>query len=291
MNYSIKKPGNNNNIVALWSSRRLPFEPKGWLYDMREALKNAINQLIVPKDSILTATYTSPIEESCDVDNILVYNVGPRVFKTTCLNGFLLERNFSAVPCLPEQPDFYSHYQQYALAPLNQQPLHWAAKNLLASWDNIVIPGSTFNAKPHVFWQLLKENPVSIFTGDIYENYFGIELKLSAPHSKRSNLAAIIKPMLDGIISAFHFYQGEQLDQVSKRLALMLSSNPKYISGLLLDRSLSLLGGRRLLWPFQKNVQWNPADDKCVVIKLICTYFEDNVPMRLSGKLFSVTSK
>ena len=145
--------------------------------------------------------------------------------------------------------------------------------------------------KPHVFWHLLKENPVSTFTDDIYEDYFGIELELSVPHNKVFNFAAIIKPMLDGIISAFHSYQGRQLNEICKRLAASLTASPDYIANLLLDKSFALLGSRSLLHPFQTNVQWNPVDDKCVVIKLLCTYFENESPLMLNGKLFSVTVK
>jgi len=291
MNYYIKNPKDNNNVVELWSSKRLPFEPKGWLYDMRETLRIAISQLVVYNGNILSATYTSPIEELCDVENILFYNVGTGRFKTTCLNGFLLERSFTAVPPPPDKLDFYLHYQRYASISQNQPPQHWTIKNVLASWDNVVIPKLTSDTKPHIFWHLLKENPVSIFTGDTYEKHFGVEVDLFVSRNNIFNSAAIIKPMLDGIISAFHSYQGGQLSEVSKRLAVTLPSNSNHISNLLMDNSLSVLGSRRLLYPYQNNVQWNPADDKCVVIKLVCTYLANNAPLRMNGKLFAVTSK
>jgi len=288
MNYSIKGPGDHNNIVELWSLKRLPFEPKGWLWDMRESLKTALNQLVVYDDRILAATYTSAVQELCDVENILFYNVGTGRFKKLCQKGFLLERSFNAVTHSSDKSQPYTNHQRYELVSQEQQPLHWAIKEVLASWENILIPKLTSSLKPHPFWLLIKEDSVSTYVTEKYNGYFGIELELFIPHSSTFNSAAIIKPMLDGIISAFHSYQGEQLDEVSKRLALALFLRSDYISALLLDTTLSIFGSRCVLHPFQKNVQWNPADDKCVVIKLICNYFKDNQPPRMSGKLFKV---
>jgi hypothetical protein len=90
MNYHIKYPEENCNVVELWSLKRLPFEPKDWLLDMRDSLRTAISQLIVNDSSILSATYTSPIEELCDVENILFYNVGTGRFKKALQEWFYI---------------------------------------------------------------------------------------------------------------------------------------------------------------------------------------------------------
>ena len=288
MNYYINFPKDNDNIAELWSVKRLPFEPKGWLFEMRESLKTAISQLNITDDHILAATYTSPIKGLCDVENILFYNVGTGRFKTVCQNGFLIERSFNTITVPVEKMQSYAHHQRYEFVSKNQQPLHWTMSDVLASWDHILLPTLTANSKPHLYWSLMKENPISTYGVTTYEGYFGIELELSIPPSHTFNFAAMIKPMLDGIISAFHSYQGEQLAEVSSRLSLSLSSQSDYISTLLLDTRLSILGNRCVLHPFLKNVQWNPADDKCVVIKLICNYCDDNEVSMMSGNLFKV---
>jgi hypothetical protein len=43
--YIVEKPNLNQGMAALWSSKRLPFEPKGWEKEMRDELKSAIKQL------------------------------------------------------------------------------------------------------------------------------------------------------------------------------------------------------------------------------------------------------
>lgn len=68
--------------------KAIAFEPKGWLYDLRESLRTAVGQLTVDDDSILNATYSSPINELCDVENVLFYNIGTGAFRSACQNGF-----------------------------------------------------------------------------------------------------------------------------------------------------------------------------------------------------------
>ena len=120
MNYYVKYPNENNNVVECWSLKRLPFEPKGWLYDMRESLKTAVGQLSVDSDRILSATYSSPIDELCDVENVLFYNIGAGAFKSACRNGFLLERSFEKVLSPAERSEEYPHYQKYEFKTKNQ---------------------------------------------------------------------------------------------------------------------------------------------------------------------------
>ena len=289
MSYYIKYPKDNNNVVECWSLKRLPFEPKGWLYDLRESLRTAVGQLTVDDDSILNATYSSPINELCDVENVLFYNIGTGAFRSACQNGFLLERSFAKVLPPTERLEDYPHYQKYEFKTKNQHPVNWAIKNTLAEWDNIVFDKLVASAKPHVFWRRFKENQVLVFVDGVYDGYYGIELELTLPKGNVVNSAAVVKPLLDGIISAFHAYEGDQLTEVTERLgAVFTDATPDYISKLIIDKKLSVLGSRCVLDPYQNFVQWNPADDKCVVIKLVCKYVEIGALPMVSGRLFAV---
>lgn len=289
MNYYVKYPNENNNVVECWSLKRLPFEPKGWLYDMRESLKAAVGQLSVDNDSILRGTYSSPINDLCDVENVLFYNIGTGAFKNACQYGFLLERRFEKILPPAELSEIYPHYQRYELKTKDQPSLGWTMKNTLASWDNIVFDKLVTSIKPHVFWRLFKENQVFVFGDDVYDGYYGIELELTMPKDNAINSAAVAKPLLDGIISAFHSYDGDQLAEVTRRLGTIFTDIAHdYISKLIIDKKLAVLGNRRVLHPYQNFVQWNPADDKCVVIKLICKYVESGVSPMVSGRLFEV---
>lgn len=289
MNYYVKYPNENNNVVECWSFKRVPFEPKGWLYDMRESLKTAVGQLSVDSDRILSATYSSPIGELCDVENVLFYNIGTGAFKSACRSGFLLERSFEKVLPPTERSKEYSHYQKYEFKTKNQQLLNWTIKNDLVSWDNLVFDKLVTSVKPHVFWRLFKESQVSVFVDDGYDGYYGIELELTMPKDSDVNFAAVVKPLLDGIISAFHSYDGDQLAEITGRLgAVFTDVDHDYISEMMIDKKQSVLGNRCVLYPYRNFVQWNPADDKCVVITLICKYVESGASPMMSGRLFAV---
>lgn len=78
------------------------------------------------------------------------------------------------------------------------------------------------------------------------------------------NLAGLIKPVLDGVISAFHSHVGEA-EHVSRCLADAGVGEYTAVRHALTDSSWGALGPRTLVRPFgARGVQWNPADDYCV---------------------------
>lgn len=91
---------------------------------------------------------------------------------------------------------------------------------------------------------------------------------LKAPQGQKLNLASAIKPILDGFISAFHVQDGLPDPVVTARLAALLGENPQKVWELLCDSRLAILGKRKLVHPFQKGIQWNPADDLCMGVKV-----------------------
>ena len=289
MSYYINCPDGDSNIVELWSSKRLPFEPKGWLSDMRSSLIEAISQMEISDDSFLRATYHSDVLELCDLENILLYNVGIGKFKKLCQQGFLLERSFQSGPYPPGGFKNYPHYQRYEVTSPRQIPIYWDVGKMLASWKDISLVKLTSDTKPHEYWKAMKENDVTILTDEAYGGYFGLDIQITMPKRKGFNLVAVVKPMLDGIIAAFHVHRGDQTELVSDRLARVLSVDTSFITKLFLDGSYGVLGERALLHQFQNNVQWNPADDKCVAIKVTCKNDTNETLPRISGCLYVAT--
>lgn len=104
--------------------------------------------------------------------------------------------------------------------------------------------------------------------------------------SLRTNLATLIKPTLDGIISAFHSHTG-QTDQVGQRLAEAGVGEYDLVRRWLADPNWAALGSRTLVRPFGTHgVQWNPADDYCVAaIVTIDRTPGDGPRWQLSGEL------
>ncbi len=291
MSYYINGPDVDSNIVELWSSKRLPFEPKGWLHDMRSSLIEAISQLEIGDDAFLRATYHSEVLELCDLENILLYNVGTGKFKKLCQQGFLLERSFQSGPYPPDGFKNKLHYQRYEITSQQQRPVYWDTEKVLASWENISLVKLTSDTKPHEYWKAMKENDVTILTNEAYGGYFGIDVQLTIPERKGFNLAVVVKTMLDGIIAAFHVHRGDQTELISERLARILSAETHSVAKLLLDGSCAVLGDRDLLYPFQNNVQWNPADDKCVAIKITCQKDTEKALPTISGFLYAAAER
>lgn len=287
MDYNVQCPKGESNVVELWSSKRLPFEPKGWLYDMRDSLIAAIKKMEINEDAFMRATYTSEVQELCDLENILLYNVGTGNFKKLCPRGFLLERSFHAAPYSPGGFNVYPHYQRYEITSSMQHPVFWNVEKVLASWEHILLDKMNANTKPHEYWKAIKENKVTIFTNEAYRGFFGLEIQISMPRRKSFNLASVVKALLDGIIAGFHVHDGQNTELVSNRLAEVLSVDSSFVTKLLLDRSMAVLGERKLLHPFQNNVQWNPADDKCVAIKITCQYNDERTKPSISGCLYA----
>ncbi len=287
MDYYIKCPDDDFNIVELWSTKRLPFEPKGSLYDMRNSLIEAISQMKIIDDAFMRATYCSAVKELCDLENILLYNIGTGKFNKLCRKGFILERSFKSVPYAVGDLNNYQHYQRYEITSSLQTTLFWNVEKVLASWENILIDKITSDIKPHKYWKAMKENKVTVFTNEAYRGLFGLEIQITLPKKNRFNLASVVKSMIDGIIAGFHVYKGRNTELVSKRLAEKLSLDKSFITDLLVDKSMAVLGERNLLHPFQNYVQWNPADDKCVAIKITCQYNDERTKPSISGCLYA----
>lgn len=81
MNHLLVGPSAEHPQVYLWSTSRLPFEPTGWLLQLRADLARAIRELeTFSPYGIVHAVYASRIGRRCDIENLLVLNVGPGAF-------------------------------------------------------------------------------------------------------------------------------------------------------------------------------------------------------------------
>ncbi|MDQ6840198.1 MAG: hypothetical protein M3137_18165, partial [Actinomycetota bacterium] len=100
------------SVVAAWSTRRLPFEPKGWLLDLRSDLREAIRHL--SPSGALHASYTSPDRSFSDLENVLFYNVGGAAFSPLGLQTLSFERSFEEVTPAVSLDDTVTHHYAYS---------------------------------------------------------------------------------------------------------------------------------------------------------------------------------
>jgi hypothetical protein len=89
--------------VEAWSASRLPFEPTGTMREFRDELQRAVAHLSTGPDQALHALYTSPVDGHFDVENVLLYNVGPRAFASAAAHEIIVERTLGPVPGPPPE--------------------------------------------------------------------------------------------------------------------------------------------------------------------------------------------
>jgi hypothetical protein len=116
LKYFINAPTENENKVELWSIKRLPFEPKGWLKEMGDDLRLALKKMRRQDNSILYGSYrTLTNDADYDIENILFYNVGSSAFSHLHVKSICFEKRLDSIETPPldwaEPPNSYSYYE------------------------------------------------------------------------------------------------------------------------------------------------------------------------------------
>ncbi len=236
-------------LVEFWSSVRLPFEPRSEMRAARDELRAAIAQLVTLPNTKLSATYASVHTDFCDVENVLLYNVGAGVFSQTTSSGLQVQRLYAEPITSPSGRQF-AHYQCYSFVPIDALP---AIAPTLAFPLGKISTGT----KPHdIWWAIAAQSPSA---GAPISGRFWLDLAL--PVAGR-NLVALVKPLLDGIICALH--PATVIDELAVvRLAAKTSWPVAAVKHRLAHPSCPLLAPRKVLTSYREFVKWDPADELC----------------------------
>ncbi|QDU46842.1 hypothetical protein Mal52_53650 [Symmachiella dynata] len=243
----------DRSSVQFWVDTRLPFEPKGNMREARDALRKALLSLEPKSGHILAATYRSLDCRFCDVENVLLYNVGAAAFAAVAMEGLRFERNRTQPPSSPCGGSF-NHYHEYRLI----EPSHSPPRDPCCSL-NFEICSLTSATKPHQIWwpaSVASTGPSRAVNG-----LFEMRVIVKLPNAVR-NMTSVIKPLLDGVISALHSDPQPSPDAVT-RLAAKTGWKSEEIIHRLQSPQCPVLGPRRLLDAYRDFVKWNPADDLC----------------------------
>ena len=254
----------SDDTVEAWSTARLPFEPKGTLLQFRDELRTALGSLSPCPGAGMHATYGAADDgQFVDTENVLLYNVGTSHLRHLAARAITFERAFT-YPTPPGEsgmrPDRL-HYVRYVVGPTADLS-HWASAGRIAAFEDVDVSSL---AKPGPTWAAIRTQsaPPSPRLGAPQRFLVRLRIRDRRP-AHGTNLAGLIKPVLDGVISAFHSHVGEA-DHVSRRLAEAGVGEYTAVRRALRDSSWGALGPRPLVRPFgARGVQWNPADDYCV---------------------------
>lgn len=270
----------DSKSVQVWSRTRLPFEPKGWLKDLREQIRQDLKHLKLGREGVLYASYVSSEKRFCDVENVLFYNVGPNKFDNLTKNGLIFERGFAEPPKLDKFS--FPHFQQYSIEKNSFS--YWKPENELAAFSSASVNFSN-NTKVDDVWYSLKRGNIKSLNSAKIPQYFGLNIEVNS--NKKMKISSILKVLLDGIISAFQCHLNNDtpslFDVTSKRLGI----DSEKVKELLLDKKNAILGSGKLIHKRSDSIQWNPKDDGLVAVEIIPKY-SNSIHTTFSGNLFSV---
>jgi hypothetical protein len=279
---------NKSESVEVWSTQRLPFEPKDWLYDMRKEIRQAIMKIRFGPNKILYGSYVSQNKDDFDVENILFYNVGTGYFRNLDKAGVRFERVVSKPK---EPPSSFSefpllHYHYYGPVSRESGFNHWTLDKPLVHWKARLPQNSLTTPRLAVIWLSIKNGSIESLnkTKEVPEK-FVLKMRLRAPKSFRPSLSNLLKPLIDGAVASFHAHNGIQNKQIIDRLSRNLGVPKTEVSFNLYDDTYAVLGQRRLLWSWGQSVQWNPADDCCVAGEIMWDTSPDKT-IEYSGTMF-----
>lgn len=265
--------------VEAWSTRRLPFEPKGWLVDLRSALRIALKAL--DRSPTLSAVYSSGVERFCDVENVLFYNVGAAAFTGIGARAVRFERCWSAPSASPQRLDGpATHHHRYEVGASVWQWQHWIAARPLASWAGVPLVRPSTAAG---WWWSMRTAGTTTLLSSATGPHLGLSVRIGG--SSGAGLFNLMKTLLDGVVSAFHVHDGSHGVELAERLAGTVRGDPGRILTALVDERWDLLGRRVLVRPYRNGVQWNPADERLVAVAIES---DPELASSISGELFEV---
>lgn len=280
----------------MWSTVRLPFEPRGWLVDMRNDLRGELQELGRTSSGRLHAVYGAADDGAfVDTENVLLYNVGGKALRPLMAHAVTFERRYQVPPPPPGIGLINGkalHYHRYSDASETSSE-YWKPAKPLGAFFNVPV-GSV--DKPAPVWNAIREYATPLIEPASAPTRFLINLQITDTQQPGAgSVASIVKPALDGVISAYHGHEGSDGNAEAQRLEAAGIGTAEILQKHLLDQRWAALGARRLVKPFgAMGVQWNPADEFCVYAHITLTTGEavaDAHPARwrLTAELMGAT--
>lgn len=251
-----------NQRINLWLQQRLPLEPKGPILEARSKLREILKERYPNNNQIFEARYISMDKSFFDVENVLIYNVGTGNFKNASRNGIIFKKILGLPPSCPDGKK-YQHFHTYYFS----EPRNYKTENECYQFSFIPPPLTTTSKLQDVWWCAVDK--VSACASSISGN-FSLIIKVTTP-SKITNVAALIKPFIDGIICAMHSDRKPDLIAV-ERLALSTGWDRSNIIDKLNRVKPQPLGDRRILSCYRDYIKWDPADHLCISCDFIVEY-------------------
>lgn len=236
---------------------RLPFEPTGHSLRFRTALREALSSLVATQREGLRAEFASISRDFVDAENVLFYNVGAASFARADRFVLAFERS-GVVPLPPNGSAVGPHFHRYEV---DADPAwrRWAEAETVVDFGPTSIPALSSLIPMAKIWHAVRSGPVGQSGGGSGNYQLGLTVDIAAP--REVHLASVMKPLIDGVVAAFHDHDGSDTAELAQRVADSLVLDQHDVRTLLDGSERAVLGRRRLLWRRGAGVQWNPGDD------------------------------
>ncbi len=254
----------NNKVVCKETNCYVPFEPKKQdARDLKEEIRKTVGQLEVGDNEVLLASYAegNP-KRKYDLENRLFYNIGSGAFSDIFCT-YPKEAAFVAA----SKPNNGQYIYKYKVVSEEEVKEYLEGKTLIVKWQDIPIgPKQGRDDKPDRYYEAIRRetDSIKIMIDDPKPDHilnrapFGIKIELTVPGSNkrlRPQPASVMKPLLDGVICAFHGEDGEKTKEaVKKRFGLEKNNNELFEAS-----KLNIFGNHNYL---TKSNRWNPEDDR-----------------------------
>lgn len=255
-----------DGMVQAFSKKRIPYQPQGWRKELRDALQCALSELNPPAENqCLIASYSGKQNEFFDLENVLFYSIGAASFRQIATNRIFAKNCSQQTLNESNKESEFPYRYTYKIRDSQTCNDVWVNHVIAAEWEPVSISASFSKNKAIDYWRALREDHDKIkLYQRIPDGLFGIKIKLSVPKAKTVNLTTVVKPLLDGVICAFHSAD-YQLQEESSLIAARLGVSAQQF----LCTDTDILGEHRFIYPYRgSSVKWNPQDDRCVAFEI-----------------------
>ena len=250
---------------------------------LKETIQKAIGNLQL-KDEILLASYgegSKDRKDNYDLENRLFYNIkANKTLKKIAPKELMFQKEDSV--------EEGRYVYEYKLVSRKDADKLLENKYMLAKWENIEIKTNLPN-KPQRYYAAIRSNVSRIcFQSPLPAGApFGVKIKLTIPSTRsNSHPASVMKPLLDGVICAFHGEEGE-----TKAVVRELFGESRATELLADSERLNLFGEREYLKRYRNGFKWNPADEAKYLRFVWIIVKEDKKEYKMSGSIYQILEK
>lgn len=241
---------------------RTQLDRSAQIKQFKSGLRTAIGRMRPRNGEVLFAQYAGEKDRFFDLENMLFYNLGASAFAACAAQGIA----FSALPdkaalCREVGIGDREYVYAYQCLPLAAVESRFAGLPLLAEWKDVPLDRREAGTLAK-YWKALRRAGGRITAFGCMEppasGRFALKIELHLPRPVK--LANAIKPLLDGVVCAFHGADARCLDCLAE------FCRREHCEELAVPRTFpAVLGEREVIRPYRngQSFLWDPADDRC----------------------------